>query len=35
MHEVLNSLKQNPTQKLYKNFINFKKLQSLSKNPKS
>ena len=34
MHEILNSLKQHPTQKLHKNFINFEKLQSLSKNLK-
>ena len=34
MHEVLNSLKQHPTQKLHKNFINFEKPQSLSKIPK-
>ena len=29
MHEVLNSLKQHPSQKLHKNFINFEKTQSL------
>ena len=29
MHEVLNSLKQHPTQKLHKNSINFEKPQSL------
>ena len=32
MHEVLNLLKQHPSQKLHKNFINSKKPQSLSKN---
>ena len=34
MHEVLNLLKQHPSQKLHKNFINFEKHQSLSKIPK-
>ena len=34
MHEVLNLLKQHPSQKLHKNFFNFEKPHSLSKIPK-
>ena len=34
MHEVLNLLKQQPSQKLHKNFINFENPQNLSKIPK-
>ena len=34
MHEVLNSLKQHPSQKLHKTFINFEKPQNFSNNPK-
>ena len=34
MHEVLNSLKQHPSQKFHKNFINFEKPQNFSKIPK-
>ena len=35
MHEVLNSLKQHPSQKLHKNFINFENTPKFIKNPKS
>ena len=31
MHEVLNSLKQHPSQKFHKNFFNFEKPQKISK----
>ena len=34
MHEYLRSFKQNPSQKLHKNFINFEKPQNFSKTPK-
>ena len=34
MHEVLNSFKQHPSQKLHKTFINFEKIPKFSNNPK-
>ena len=34
MHEVLNSLKQHPSQNFHKNFIDFEKPQKFPKTPK-
>ena len=34
MNEHLGSFTQNPSQKFYKNFINFEKPQKFNKNPK-
>ena len=34
MHEVLDSFKQHPSQKLHKTFINFEKPPKFIKNPK-